>query len=230
MTLVRCNCPHCSMGYELPSTVLGKPTRCTKCGEKFELKEYVPPAPPPKPAKAASADRRATTNSTISESANGPPPVPPPPPNLNQSAFGPLALSITPSVSSGRARSQFLPLRYICRILEFLAALAAGLIVLTVVVAFVNFAQFDDSTASSLLELILATALFLFVGSIVVALLLLAPQLIRLLLRIEDNTYEASESAYRLNATLAYMNGVWQRNQQESRKKREEVSDELEFD
>jgi hypothetical protein len=217
------------MGYELPSTVLGKPTRCTKCGEKFELKEYVPPAPPPKPAKAAPAGLGTNAFGTTSESTNGPPRVPPPPPPA-YSEFAPSVFMASPTVTSGRAKGQFLSLKIICRVLEVAAIVIATLDFALIALMWGGLATIPNVDVDDVSSVILATLFLAIAGTVLVLFLLFYSLMARLLLRIEDNTYEANESAYRLNAMLAHMNGVWQRNQQLSRKKREEVSNELEFD
>lgn len=190
---IQTNCPHCDSLYEVPGNVLGKTTRCTKCGERFELIAYVP-KPPPRHA----GEPQVSADARDGEAAGaGFTPVPPPFPEAS-SALGDLNSlgnpSITPPKKRIDERLKFAPMLFLCLLLEGLAAIMAVGVVATVIVTVIGLKYLEDPDSEDVLRVLGLALVQLFAGLVIISLTLLFPQLMRLLLRIEQNTRASNES------------------------------------
>ena len=193
-------CPACRSCFTVPTTVLGKRTKCTKCGERFELT-----------AVTTSEDDLAGLdeigndfwNSSVGESA-----VPPPP--IAQSSFDAGHESVSKSdvdssvaASARSGKRQFSALRFVASFYELMSFIIAIVGVLAVVASVVLYASESTSIFQpSFSEWLIGTLIAIFCMSMIVTGLLFIAQLIRLALQVEENTFEAREACRRIAKSL----------------------------
>lgn len=203
--LVETRCPHCGTGFEVPSKVLAKRTRCTKCGEPFVIEAYTP-----SPEELAATERLFASHADEADVSPGPPPFvereriehQPEDAAASAEAISVIQLRHRPTPKVSR---DWPLLKAFCLVLEVLAAIGllvlVAMLVLTVVAAI---AAYDSNlTISDRVFGVAGTLAGFLIGLLVLVFFLVVPQLVRLAIRVEQNTFESKESHRQALATLA---------------------------
>jgi len=207
-------CPHCSARFQVAQTVIGKRTRCTKCGEPFVLSER-PTAPdatrtPSKirpVAKADSVDFDFDKPALDRNHTAHAPPIPPTPPDFRNENLGIDANAIDvedrwqrPPASVSR---EYRALRIIARILEILAIVLVVLLVIAIAIVSFGYSQQPNQTALDLSHFMLGILEMCVSVGIVNLFLFFFANMIRLIIQIERNTYNCQEWTQGHSAQLA---------------------------
>ncbi len=197
-------CPHCSARFQVSQAVIGKRTRCTKCGERFVLAETAAaPAPvrkePEKPKPSGIDSLEAELDEALktrSDSAHTPPIPPSPPPFIadedKQATIFTSDEHRTQSAPAVVSRS-YLALRIIARALELLAIILAILFVIFIAVRLNEYSEIATRTSQDTNRLLYD----LFEAGVAIGLVILflcfVANIIRLGIQIERNTFASQE-------------------------------------
>ena len=174
------SCPQCATQYSIERELLGRRSKCAKCGVAFTLVE-----PPPAVAPAAVAEPQLPYFGSFpqfeleSPASPAPSPLPTPRPAARPKE------STAPS---------FWALRMMARSYEVFAVVSLVAIMIPIVLMVQTLIQFP--TLATLVVVRYSVAIVSLLTSAVV--LFLIAQLIRLILQVEQNTREASEACRQL--------------------------------
>ncbi len=194
-------CPQCGTVYTVGSEVVGKRTKCVRCGTGFTILE---------PATSATSPPAAATSQSPNIPAAAPPAAAPqdipafpqvvtePPPRITPRT----AAAPTHFYSHEPATPQFPVLRFIALAYEILA----GAVMLIAVVLFVFFLLTAISQPDAILGALLATGLSFFWAILISVSLLAGAQTIRLVLQMEKNTRETQKACRQLADHLCSIN------------------------
>lgn len=205
---IQCQCPHCSTTFKVPERVLGKRTKCTKCGEQFELIQYES-TPSTRAENAASEEAAAFQNwtnvdiDTGNESSAAGMPLPPAViPTTVQNKLGPIEFAVQPALSDRTGARRFRALRFICAFIEITAAIIAIAVFAMGLLLLLTIRAIPDATAADVWRIVFECLQVWFVGGITVAVVLAFSQSVRLFLQIEQNTFEAKGLQKHSNSVL----------------------------
>jgi hypothetical protein len=196
-------CPACSAYFSVPTTVLGKRTKCTKCGERFELT-----AAPPSESDHSGFDDIVIEEEAIASSKTDSVPPPPISPPQFDSRIQPThdveADALLARASSRTGTRTFMALRFVARFYEIMAIVVAQIGIIVLVLSLVGFISRSDVIIESglLWDLMVATALTAFWMAMTVTGLLFVAQINRLALQVEENTYESRKAFQRIASSL----------------------------
>jgi uncharacterized protein (DUF983 family) len=182
-------CPNCGTIYTVRRELIGKRTKCTRCGAHFVIAEAAAPAPPPTREPAPTPQEAFTGIPT-----HLPPPAhtaapttPPPSPRHERTGefFG---------FESDSSRPRFPAMRMGARAYEIMAVVVLAIAALLLLVFFVAVIREPSAWLAAMLSsgLMFATA---FAAALM---FLFAAQAIRLGLQIEQNTRESAQACRQL--------------------------------
>src|SRR5690349_897903 len=188
-------CPNCGTLYTVRRDLIGKRTKCTRCGMPFVIAEMAPtqapPAGPPPSAEAAPTPQEAFTGIPT----HLPPIMHAPQPGTPTSVVTSAPAREVLGFESNRSNPRFPAMRIVARSCEITAAI----VLLLAVVLLLDFFYRLLSPSADLLGPSPATIGIAFFGALSMALMLLfAAQSIRLGLQIEQHTRESSEACRQL--------------------------------
>ena len=219
-------CPHCSARFQVAQAVIGKRTRCTKCGEPFVLSES--PAAPASTG-ASSETRPVAKAHSVDFDFDEPvpdrnhtahaPPIPPAPPDFGNENLG-IDANAFEVEDRGQRKStsvsrEYRALRTIARILEILAIIFVALLVIAIVFAIYAYAKQTSPTTQDLTALVIVILQMSFTVGVVDLCLLFISNFIRLNIQIERNTFNSQERAQGLSAQLAALIQIQQNSAKE---------------
>ncbi|QEG35137.1 MJ0042-type zinc finger domain-containing protein [Bythopirellula goksoeyrii] len=197
-------CPHCSARFQVAQAVIGKRTRCTKCGERFVLAE-VPATPvviekPPVKSAAVNPDSFDIDFDGPTQSRNdvaNVPPVPPSPPEFKHEDSSTTA--IAPDTENRWLRNTATPsrdywaLRIIARTLEFLAIIFVVLAAIAIAILCYEYSENRVSSGQNLSGFLFYIFRLCVGVGLVNLVLLFISNIIRLGIQIERNTFASQE-------------------------------------
>lgn len=192
-------CPACSAYFSVPTTVLGKRTKCTKCGERFELTA----APPSESDLTGFDDIVIEEAATADVKTDSVPPPPISPPQFDSGirpAHDVEGDALVAPASTRTGTRTFMALRIVARFYEILAIIVAAVGILVLVLAFVAIVTDDSpiSRTTSVWQWFVTTGMTAFWTAMTVTGLLFVAQIIRLALQVEENTYESRKAFQRI--------------------------------
>lgn len=208
---VSTSCPNCSTRFQVSSTVIGKRTRCTKCGKPFVLTE-IDPSPVVRQQiqqpREDDAIREAVAESTA-ESHPSPPPLNKPQQWIdieNASKTPNLTDATLPTQEIASGHRKFLALRIVAGTFEILAVLMLLAMTVSITVDALEYNEIAQKGFDELNELrkgrILRDIFNVVIGgSVVILCLLFLANLIRLGIQIERNTFQSQELLQQLHAS-----------------------------
>jgi len=191
------SCPHCSAKFQVSTAVLGKRTRCTKCGQGFVLAEC-PEAErlgtksnaESKAKEQSEQDRPSPEDTTNQSDWSQMLETPAIPPDITIDTETPVQRTANDIQSSTSTPRKFIALKVIASFYEIIATLM-GVAILIVFL----FLAIDEG-------LNLASLIWLFSSMVSAAFIMGIANVIRLFLHIENNTFEASQSLSKLKEDI----------------------------
>lgn len=186
-------CPQCGTIYTVGSEVLGKRTKCVRCGANFTIAEpAASPTPPP------SATSQTPNFAALSQPPAPPPDIPAFPQVVTEPAprVAPRAAAV-PEVATLRHEPpapQYPVLRFVALAYEILA----GVVMVIAVILFLFLIIAAISQPEAILGALLATGLSFFWALLISVSLLAGAQTIRLVLQMEKNTRETHRACRQL--------------------------------
>lgn len=200
---VTTSCPHCDTRFQVASTVIGKRTRCTKCGQPFVLAEAEPvtTAIPPAQQLQIGGEVEPADNQVLSPRLPPPPPLASPNINFAESSYYEAAKRGDESAnrSPARTRNRFVALRILAGIFDVMAVLTLLAVIVSITIDCIQYAATTDSLQrAQLIRDIVQVA----IGSTLTILFLcVISNTIRLALQVERNTFHSQELLRRLCAS-----------------------------
>lgn len=185
-------CPSCGTLYTLRRELIGKRTKCTRCGTHFVIAEA--------PAAALPPPRAPASTGKFEEAFTGIPAHLPPPVHHAQLGAPTSASASTsgrefPGFESDRSSTQFPAMRLVARSCEIAAAIA---LILAAVLLFEFFYRLIVPSSDVLGPSPVSIAIGFFGALSMALMLLVAAQSIRLGLQIEQNTRESAQACRQL--------------------------------
>lgn len=207
---VSTSCPNCSTRFQVSNTVIGKRTRCTKCGKPFVLAEIDPSPVIRQQIQQPREDDaiREPEAESAAESRPSPPPLHKPQQWIdieNGYETPNLADATLPTTEIALGHRKFLALRIVAGIFEILAVLMLLAMTVSITVDALEYNEIVQKGFDELNELrkgrILRDIFNVVIGgSVVILCLLFLANLIRLGIQIERNTYQSQELLQQLHA------------------------------
>ncbi len=208
-------CPHCSARFQVAQAVIGKRTRCTKCGKPFVLSECTPT--PPVTSRNPSVSKSVSKADSIDSDFEGStpeqintaqaPPVPSTPPDFENENVGIDANTFDVENNWQRkpvpVSREYRALRVIARILEVLAIVLFVLLIIAIAFASYEYSRQSNQTALDLSHFIGEILVACFAVGLVNLTLFFFANMIRLNIQIERNTYNCQECAQGHSAQLS---------------------------
>jgi hypothetical protein len=181
------SCPNCGTLYTVRRELIGKRTKCTRCGAHFVIAEAPASAPPPGRESAPSPQEAFTGIPThLPPPAHAATPTAPPPrPERTGELFG---------FESNPPQPRFPAMRMVARAYEIMAVVVLAIAAMLLLVFFV--AVIRDPSAW--LAAMLSSGLMFATAFVTALMSLFAAQAIRLGLQIEQNTRESAQACRQL--------------------------------